>query len=161
MGKVNYARVEQRLMQGLRKMFVDRLQEVADKTALAISEDEQAELTYIHADLRKLNQEEKEVHKKLGISKEDLKGLVDNPEALSEKEWAKLKELKQAIEKESQEIKKQLQGEHKNDDLVELERDLHKYKRFNVRPGWVPLDTHAPPPPKLKRKRGSWDIEEE
>jgi hypothetical protein len=173
MAKINYARVEQQLVKGLRKMFVKKLHERAGKASVPLApgevreevanpeEAKQRMLEAVQYDLQQLNKKTTELHSRLGITEHELGHLVDDPASLSAEDWEQLHELKESIDKESEQVRKQLRDDGSDDRQVEEEINLHKYKRFNVRKGWVPLDTHAPPPPKFKRKPGSWDVVQE
>jgi len=158
MAKTDYEQVEARLIEGLKKMFVQRILEMADSAittgetrkpvqrgpdgeeirATSLEESHKNILQALRRDLKKLHDKETRFEEKLGISHQEVARLVDNPADLTPDDWAKLKALKDSLESHRQDLAEPIE-EGANEKLIEDERLKHINKRFNVREGWLPL----------------------
>jgi len=158
MSKTNFTEVEKRLIEGLRKMFIQRLLEMADaatrggkpsepvevkpsgEKVIATSREESRKniLRALRRNLDRLMGKEEEWQEKIGISKQEAKRLVEEPEKLTPEDWEKVKSLKEQMESHEKELRQPIEKDA-NEKIVEAERIKHINKRFNVREGWLPL----------------------
>ena len=142
MAKANFTKVEEALAEGLRKMTIENLGEMADKAKAdrtgkpsddKLTEKKQALiLASLKQDLKWLYKKDRTFYKKLEMTKKSVNELIDNP-----MDWDKIKELKIKVEKCKQEML--VEGKESNEQLVEQERSKHINKRFNINDKWLPL----------------------
>lgn len=144
MAKTNYTKVEGALDEGLRKITVNKLLDIADevegtkdKEAEAKTTLEMQLLTALHQELKHLHKQGKDPYKKLGINKKEIKNFIEKAETLTTEDWAKIKELKGKIDEFRKELDKLSQVS--DADLVDQERRKHINKRFNTNEKWLPL----------------------
>lgn len=180
MAKTNFGKVEERLVTGLRKMFIAKLLEIADTASRSGAEQEipldpetgearaattnpaksrQTAMAAVADRLRNLKGDEEpedsedDEDRVEAISRHT--ALVDDPSQMSVEDWEKMKDLKGDIEAHAGELSESVEGDNVNVDQVEAERTAHVYKRYNVRKNWIPMDLHVPPFRK-ERKKGQW-----
>lgn len=159
MPKTNFTKVEEVLEQGLRKYSVEHLLEQADEASSANSKPRNPTIAYGESDkpqapsltrdqnqlihtlqreVKSLQKKGKGMYSKLGITKTDLKKMIDNPKELTQEEWDKIKQIREKIEKYKAELMKQL-PQQSDDQIVESERKDHVNRRYNVNKKWLPL----------------------
>lgn len=158
MAKTDYELVEARLIEGLKKMFIQRVLELSESAATtgksrevvqqgpggeqvkatSLEESRKNILQALRRDLKKLHDKDAHFEEKMGISHQEIAKLVDNPADLTPDDWAKLKALKDSLQSHRQDLAIPLE-EGANEKLIEDERLKHINKRFNVREGWLPL----------------------
>lgn len=151
MAKTNYTKVEEMLDQGLRKITVEHLFEMADVAAATGNPPAGTEkkgqqpdkaqshlITSLQRELKMLKKQEQDIYVKLGIKKKVLKRMIENPQDLTPEDWQSLKQIQEKIIAFREELKKKLPSVN-NDELVETERFRHLTKRFNVNEKWLPL----------------------
>ena len=160
MARINFSQVEERLVAGIRKMFIHRLLEMADSASRAgvtasnlaqITKEEsdvtitskeasrRSVLAAVQTNLKRLIKTDRNIHEKLGISHQEFNEIIDNPGSITPEEWEQIKNLKEEIEAHSTELSEAIVTESMDEKTVEAERLKHIYKRFNVREGWLPL----------------------
>lgn len=158
MPKTNFTKVEEALVEGLRKITVNHLLELADLAAavdarpkepqtpdnLISKEDKQLKQARLHLinslnkDLKDLKKHDTELYSKVQFKRKDLKKFLEHPDSLSPEEWDKIKKVKEQVESFKQELVKGLPVST-DEDLVEKERKKHVNKRFNTNEKWLPL----------------------
>lgn len=150
MPKTNFTKVEEVMDQGLRKMSIDQLFNMADAASNLGAEHQYSEHSTIERTKQKLiealkrdikyldSKKHKSMYGELGVKKQDLKILISNPSSLTAEDWEKIKQIKAGIDKYRKEVMAQLPQEN-NEKLVEEERRKHINKRFNVNDKWLPL----------------------
>ena len=145
MAKTNFTKVEEALVEGLRKLTISQLIEMADaaskegkaipaaKTLEAI---QKALLSAIKRDLQKLHKQDPQIYTKIGIKKADIKNFAEK--TLTTEEWESIKQIKNKLDNYKKEIsdKNPLDSD---DQIIENERVKHVNKRFNVNEKWLPL----------------------
>jgi hypothetical protein len=144
MAKTNYTKVEHALEEGLRKMTVSRLGELADISAgIGQSDESKDKLTKpqrllirrVKLDLMRLSKKDKKIYAKLKLKKSELKKTFEDPESLSKDDWKKLRILR----KKTKAMLETLYPKSSDEDLIEQEQEKHITKRFNVNEKWLPL----------------------
>lgn len=150
MAKTNYTKVEEMLNEGLRKMSVEHLLDMADtatqaksnatieKAAKPLSAEQSRLMSVLQHDLSHLHKQGNKPYEKLGIKKKYLKQLIENPQGLTPEEWATVKRLKDQLEEFKKDLAMSLPNSS-DEELVEKERKSHKTKRFNINKNWLPL----------------------
>lgn len=163
MPKINFGKVEEQLVAGLRKMQVQKLLEEAKQAqergqlaALPAEEPKaKAEPVAVVADKQatkqKLQSAVKSNLERL-LKKADNKPLVENPGEVNAEEWQSLKKMS----KELKEEEKAASEPDKNEALLAEQQKRSLNKRFNVQEKWLPLDTHTPPPQRERHWRTKW-----
>lgn len=144
MAKTNFTKVELALEEGLRKMTVSRLCELAD-IAAGIGQSEQSEETLtkaqrllirrIQLDLMRLRKKDSKIYAKLKIKKSELTKKLEDPESLTKDDWKELK----ALRKKTKTMIETYYPKSSNEKLIEHEQERHVTKRFNVNEKWLPL----------------------
>lgn len=145
--KVDFVKVETILSETLRKIFIERLSELA-AIANVIQDPHTATLTpklieeivsSFQRELNKLKKKDKKLYQKLDLSAEDEERFNIPIGQYTQSDWLRLRHLKEKIE----ELKRELQGQElpnlEYEQQVAHERKRHVYKRFNIREGWLPL----------------------
>ena len=144
--KVDFSKVENILSDTLRKIFIDRLSELAIIANLIQTSTQATDPKLIdevassfQKELSKLKRKDKKIYLKLGLSEVDEERFKISPSQFTQEDWILLKELKQRID----ELKRELLGDElpnlEYEQQVEHERKRHVYKRFNIRDNWIPL----------------------
>lgn len=144
--KVDFSKVENILSDTLRKIFIDRLSELAIIANLiqASSQATNPKLmdeiaASFQQELGKLKRKDKKLYQKLGLTDANEERFKISPSQFTQEDWILLKDLKQKID----ELKRELLGDElpnlEYEQQVEHERKRHIYKRFNIRDGWIPL----------------------
>jgi len=149
MAKTNYTKVEEALAEGLRKMEVGRLLDIADEVSAAKKEPGKGDKPALHPeqkllfaalqrDLKYLHKLEKDPFEKGKFDKKEIVKLLKDPTSITEADWQKLKEFKEHVTNFKAEIEKQ--GVQKTDEeRVEDQRRKQITKRFNINDKWLPL----------------------
>ena len=146
MTKTNYTKVEEALNEGLRKIEVNRLLEIADEvsdkhkktTEIALSHEQKQLLASIVHDLKSVQKIDKDPFAKLGIAKKELKKYLKKPSSLGPKEWELLKAFKEKIRTFKAELEKSA-PKATDADVINQQRRKQTTKRFNVNDKWIPL----------------------
>lgn len=153
MAKTNYTKVEEALAEGMRKIEVTRLLDIADENAAINSgkvppvaptkpsKDNAIHLkrlTTIYHDLKLLEKAGKEPYTQLKIKKEEIKNFIKDPSALNADDWNKVKMWKGLVAEYKAVVKEQ-QHEPSNEDLIKQQRKQQTTKRFNINEKWIPL----------------------
>jgi hypothetical protein len=154
MPKTNYTKVEEFLGQGLRKMMVEDLlnktknvnkplnpeiqyaPEIPKNNALIKAQ--QHLISALKRDLTRLQKKDQEVFTKLKIKKKQFKMMIEHPENLRPEDWETLKQIKIQVDQYKAELLKQI-PQATDENLVDIERNKHINKRFNVNEKWLPL----------------------
>lgn len=154
MAKTNYTKVEEALAEGLRKIEVNKLLDIADENAAAKkpaqskesaetkseSTPEQKQLLLdIKTFLKQIqNLSTEDPYQKLGIDKKQINRFVKHPEKIKAEDWEKLKGYREKIKALKDEVEKK--HPPKTDiNIVEQQRKKQKTKRFNINDKWIPL----------------------
>ena len=148
MAKTDYTKAENLLTEGLLKMTVSELLELADKassfkhpekaTSLPSLQARVILLSFMEHDLELLSKVEGAHLSELGITPKELKEALDKAKELSLEDWIRLKKIRERVLEYKQELWDKI-PHASNEELVEQERKKHVYKRFNVRDKWLPL----------------------
>ena len=160
MVKTNFTKVEEALVEGLRKITVKHLLDLADmasslekrpkintleppaapetKEDLQLREARMQLITSLNRDLKALSKHDVNTYKELGFKRNDLKKFLEHPDALSPEEWDKIKSIKEQVSTFKKELMKTLPNSS-DDDIVNAERKKHVNKRFNINEKWLPL----------------------
>jgi hypothetical protein len=147
MAKVSFLKVESILTDTLRKMMIERLNDLA--AIVTLMQDEHTKipeaiieqiLKRFQNELNKIKKHDPKIFKCLELTEEEELKLLNSSNNLSSEDWDRLKTLKEKIE----DLKKELHGleaplDEKVDEHIQKERVKHKNKRFNIREGWLPL----------------------
>lgn len=138
MARSNFLKVEGYLTEGLHKISVNRLLDLADAASgIGTSNEEYSPkrlCTLVERELKWIYQQDPQVFKALNIEKKRVKQLFDNPKDLSHEEIEFLKKLKADLKKYKQE-----KFTKSDEELVNDEKKRHINKRFNVNEKWLPL----------------------
>jgi len=139
MAKTNFTKVEESLIEGLRKMDVNRLLEITEHGAnaeqLQFGKQLLLAMQYV---LKSLKQRGLDPYKKLGIEKKELDKMLENAGTLKPEDWNRIKEIKVKVDQFKQEMDLKFPVST-DDQVVESERIKHVNKRFNVNDEWLPL----------------------
>lgn len=154
MAKTNFSKVEEILSEGLRKIKVEHLLDLADRAASPAPDSADAgtqknpapnqpgsrkhTLLALQRDLKHLTKQDKDAYKTFGIGKSRLKKYIEHPETLTAEEWEAVTKIKLKVDEFKIELAKTLPGTS-DDDLVDQQRRKHVTKRFNINDSWVPL----------------------
>lgn len=149
MAKTNYTKVEEALAEGMRKIEVNRLLDVADENAAANSKSKGPakvkvdaihlqRLATINHDLKLLQKLGTNPYATLKIDKEELQNFTKDPTALTQQDWEKVKIIKEQIAAFKTELDKKT-PQNSDDDLVTQQRKKQITKRFNINEKWIPL----------------------
>lgn len=155
MPKTNFTKVEEILAQGLEKMTMQELLELADQAA-SMGDSEQAQIAQeriekartakernqwvfsIKRNLAIILKQDKDFYKTMNIKKKQLDLLLDNTEHLEDKDWETIHTLYDKIAAYKEAHHKEINKEE-DENIVEAERIKHINKRFNVKDKWLPL----------------------
>ena len=147
MGKIEFSKIEAALTEALRQSYIQRLSELAVLAHLVRGEEGRFDpqkrhdiFLYFQEELRKLQKKDPGLYRALNVSKEVEERLLSQQSSPHQTHWCALQDL----QKNLQELKKQLQGSNPSitpdqETQIEQERKKHIYKRFNVKEGWLPL----------------------
>lgn len=148
MAKVDFTKSEQLLNDGLLKMSIRQLLQLADKVnsfgrpfdpnALPSIQARSILLTFMENDLEKMSKVEDKIYTQVGIRKKDLRNIIEKANYLTQDDWVKLKAIRTRVIQYKKDLAEKIP--HLSDDeIVVLERKKHLNKRFNVREKWLPL----------------------
>jgi len=144
MAKTNYSKVEVALEEGLRKMSVSKLCDLADIAAgighssseeLGITHEQQALVRKIKLDLMRLHKKDRKIYSKLELKKSVITNQLENPNDLQDEDWENLKALRDRTET----LIKVAYPEVSDDEIIERQQTRHITKRFNVNETWLPM----------------------
>lgn len=145
MPKTNFTKVEKALEEGLQRIEVDHLLEVADsvggkrkKGTLPAQGQRKIILEKLENEAKKLQKKDSSLYKKIGFVKTDIKRLIANPESLTPEDWRKIRLIKDRLESYKKELAK-LIPVSSDEELVEKKRVEQVNARYNVRKTWLPL----------------------
>lgn len=150
MAKTNYTKVEEALTEGLRKLTISQLIEMADaasksktdtapvETPARLDAIQKALVSALKRDLERLHKQDTNVYEKIGVKKKEIKKFIDNPNTLTPEEWESIKQIKDKIDIYKKELTSSL-PKVSDDQIVEGERVKHINKRFNINEKWLPL----------------------
>lgn len=156
MAKTNFTKVEEALAEGMRKIEVNRLLDIADETAAANNKKSKSvqktpppakvdaihlhRLNVINNELKTLEKLGKTPYQNLRIDKEEIKRFVKDPILLTAEDWEKVALIKEQITAYKIELEKKTDEKEKtDDDLVNQQRKSQVTKRFNINKKWIPL----------------------
>lgn len=148
MAKTDFTKVESILDEGLRKITVAHLLDLADeakpesnKTPNIASEQSNLRSQTILAlqrDMKFLHNQGQEPYELFGITKKIINKYLKNIDTLTSEEWESIKTIHSKVQKFKKEFEKK--SPKKDDDaLVEQQRRRHVNKRFNINEKWLPL----------------------
>lgn len=148
MAKIDYSKSEKLLSEALLKMSMRELLQLADNPDSFINPYDpksmpsvQARtiiLSFMDRDLESIIGVEGPHQKKLGVSRPQLKKIIDKAADIKLEDWKKLREIRERIQSYKKELWDKIP--HLSDDeIIQLERKKTKNKRFNVREKWLPL----------------------
>jgi hypothetical protein len=159
MAKTNYTKVEEALAEGMRKIEVNRLLDIADErrqspvatAGRVVMQDIKNKVDTLHLKrLEALHRELKALEKgghdpcgKLKIDKAEIKRFRKDPTALTPIEWEKVKTARDQLATFKAKIEKKRMETSDDDlvnqDLVNQQRKKQVTKRFNINEKWIPL----------------------
>lgn len=142
MAKTNFTKVEEKLDEGLRKMTVEHLLELADAaTKPKDTKQDHSRLQVIlslQRDMKFLDKENQTPYELFGMNKKTISKYLKNPDKLTAEEWEGIKQIQGKVHKFRKDFEKN--STQKNDDsLIEQQRRSHITKRFNINDKWLPL----------------------
>lgn len=147
MTKIDFTKIEEALTETLRKVYIQRLAELAVLAQLLREDIEQFSpekkqeiFSYFQEELKKIQTTDPKLYNGLNLSPEEEDFLFAAGRTPSKEDWTKIKTLNETID----ELKKHLQGienavQSEQEQQIETARRQHIYKRFNIREGWLPL----------------------
>jgi len=143
MTKYNFSKIEKAIEEGIRKIWVRSLLDLADiaagigtpKKKKQLTEEQRLLIQSLKINMLRLRQKDRHIYAKIKIKKETLQILFERPHTILEKEWKKVKKLHQVTE----DLIKEYYPEMNDEDLVAHEKKRHVNKRFNVDETWLPL----------------------
>lgn len=143
MAKTNFSKVEAALDEGIRKMTVSKINELADIATGAdydnvrpqLEKSKQSLVRQVILDLERLEKKDKKIYVKLQFKKEYLFEKLSRPEELTEAEWRGLVKLKEMTKKFIEETFPQASDEK----IVEEQIESHLRRRINVNDNWISL----------------------
>ena len=143
MAKTNYSKVELSLEEGLRKMTVSKLCDLADiamrsndsNSGKKLSKKQQTILNKITWGIKRLEKKERKIYEILHITKEKLQTQLQNPKSLSDAEWKELEQCSHDIKN----LIKQYFPEENDEKIMEEQQTANKKKRININDQWLPL----------------------
>lgn len=148
MAKTNFTKVEEKLDEGLRKMAVEHLLDLADSAAKPKDDNAPNKIKQDHSrlqiilvlqrDMKFLDKEGQAPYELFGINKKTINKYLKNPEKLTSEEWEEIKKTQEKVHIFRKDFEKS--SPQKNDDtLIEQQRHSHITKRFNINDKWLPL----------------------
>lgn len=144
MAKTNFSKVESALDEGLRRMTVDKLCQLADIAAgigqpsgggVKLTQAHRQLMRQLKIDLARLRKKDSKIYAKLKIKKTDLDQMFEEPEKIQESDWHMLEELRSKTKTLVQEY----YPKTSDTELIEEEQEKHMNKRFNVSDKWLPM----------------------
>ncbi len=146
MTKPSFSKIEELLDDTFRKMFIERLAELAAIVNLINDPNSKLSPKYINdiilkfqIELRKLKEHDKKLYQRLELAPDEEKNFMRSASEFTTKDWERLKILKNKI----QELKAELFGEivtsETDEKYIEKQRVKHVNKRYNIRDNWLPL----------------------
>ncbi|MCB1119031.1 MAG: hypothetical protein KDK65_03640 [Chlamydiia bacterium] len=149
MAKTNFTKVEQALVEGLKKMEKEQLLQIADEAnaakklpsnerKIAVPAARRLALASLKEEIRILQKHKVKFFREFGLSKRSIDDLIKEPASLKPEQWQQIKEIRDKISTFHRKLRDQL-PKQSNDDLVEAERKKHINKRFNIDEEWLPL----------------------
>ncbi len=141
MGRTNYTKVESILQEGILKMSVDNLLELADVAQKMGKPSEPKEkspknaIRLVEKELLWIYSKDPEVFKNLHLKKKKLKNIFDHPDQATKEDLAYVAEVKELLTK----YKKEKLPNLNDEDLVKHEQERHINKRYNTKETWLPL----------------------
>lgn len=142
MAKTNFSKVEIALEEGIRKMTVSKLNELADiatgadlPKTLQLEKVKKDLVRQVLLDLKRLEKKDKKIYVKLQFKKEYLLDKLSHPEVLTEAEWKGLVKLREMTKKFIEETFPQASDEK----IIEEQKESHLTRRFNVNDNWLSL----------------------
>lgn len=148
MAKNNYTKVEEALAQGMLKIEVNRLLDIADKKEgrqnppsskpESVRKIHLQRLETLNHELKALEKAGKNPYAKLNIQKDEIKKYLTDPSVLTLQDWEKVKKMKEDLAQLKAELERKTL-ENSDDDLVKQQRKKQHTKRFNINEKWIPL----------------------
>ncbi len=145
MAKTNFTKVEQALEEGLRKMAISKLSDLADIAAgigssaggenKKITATKRDLIKKIRLNLARLEKKDANIYQKLKVDKSRLEETFSDLKNLSDAEWKGLDDLKKTTDS----LITEAFPPESDTSRIEKGRTLHKTKRFNVNDKWLPL----------------------
>jgi hypothetical protein len=155
MAKTNFTKVEEALAEGMRKIEVNKLLDIADENAVANNKKSKSSktppapkvdaihmhrLNMINNELKTLEKIGKTPYQNLRIDKDEIKRFLKDPTVLTAEDWEKVALMKEQIAAYKVELEKNPDEKEKNDDdLINQQRKSQITKRFNINKKWIPL----------------------
>src|SRR5947207_2698139 len=130
MAKTNFTKVESSVESAMMRMKMEELVLETKKLQKESKNPKHFIINSLRYDFEELPRIDKGCFKKLGINRKDIKKLISKPEALTDKDWEFLKEIRSQVDKIKKELLKKF-PQPTDEELVELERLKHINKRFN------------------------------
>lgn len=142
MAKTNFTKVEEKLDEGLRKMTVEHLLELADAaTKPKDNKQDHSRLQVIlslQRDMKFLDKENQTPYELFGMNKKTISKYLKNPDKLTAEEWEGVKQIQGKVHKFRKDFEKN-STQSNDDNLIEQQRRSHITKRFNINDKWLPL----------------------
>lgn len=143
MTKTNYSKVELSLEEGLRKMTVSKLSNLADiatsstpvNSEKKLSKKQQTILNKIVWGIKRLEKKERKIYEILKFPKEKLQTQLQNPKSLTDAEWKELEHCSHEVKN----LIKQYFLEENDEKIIEEQQMANKKKRININDKWLAL----------------------
>lgn len=137
MSKINFSKVEDAIDEGLKKLTVQELLILSGGKKDKAKNDREQIAKLIAIQTEWLHKNGHKISEILGISRKKLKEELAQAIAMTDEEWKRVLEWKEALTLKLKKIKEKTKKSDEN--LIESERLKHVNKRFNVREKWLPL----------------------
>ncbi|MBA3817053.1 MAG: hypothetical protein H0X29_11160 [Parachlamydiaceae bacterium] len=153
MAKTNFTKVEGMLDEGLRKMTVEHLLNLADtaqpesgkpsskdtpQDALKQANSGLQIILALQRDMKFLDKKGQEPYELFGLNKKTIEKYLKKFETLTPQEWEEINDTQGKVRKFRKDLEKNM-TEKDNDDLITQQRRSHVTKRFNINDKWLPL----------------------
>jgi plasmid maintenance system antidote protein VapI len=153
MSKTNFSKVEEALSQGLIKLTMQHLFDLADaaaevgtqettaltpKKAAQKAEIEHNMLVSLRVEMDRLYKKNRKIYATMGIKRKDLEAMINETAKVTPEQWTMIHQVKNKL----QEYRKKMVAalpQNIDEKLIEQERKKHINKRFNVNDKWLPL----------------------
>lgn len=155
MAKTNYTKVEEALAEGMRKIEVNRLLNIADEnkkpkrqpaspttpSQSKIGEVHLKRLIFVQKEIKALQKQGRDPYTELKIDSKEIERFLKDPASLTAKDWETIKAFKEKILDYKSKLTEQATPTDSptNENFVEQQRKKQHTKRFNINDKWIPL----------------------
>lgn len=146
MAKINFTSVEKALDINSKKQFIKNIVKLTEKEKKSQEEEEKKIknkhmgnlVRSLQKDLNRLSKKSDKMWESLGVNKEEISKLIENPGKLSKKDRETIGHLMDRIKKYKKSAGRYIEQEI-NEDIIQTERKKHVDKRINTNEKWKPI----------------------